>query len=196
MTRGSLFKWIVPAGLLVAVVFGTIGGGAIASHDEGTPEASPQASPGATMDMGGTGAAYLTVRNEGETDRLLGGQTDKAEAVEVHEVVDEGGVMQMRPLADGLEIPAGGEVILEPGGYHLMLFGLTEDLVVGMTFDLTLRFERAGDVVVSVVVRRSAPEGDDVQTVRAGDLTIAGAWARPAPALRESLGTPSASPTM
>lgn len=160
--------------------------------------ASPEASPMAGemgMGMGGTGAAYMVITNAGaESDHLIGGSTSVTEVVEIHEIVDNAGVMEMRPLAEGLEIPANGTVVLEPGGYHVMLIGLTEDLVADMTFDLRLRFEQAGEVTVPVVVQRSAPKGDEIQTTQVGDLTISGVWSRPAPALRDEMGTPEASP--
>ena len=65
--------------------------------------------------------------------------------------------MTMVELADGLELPAGEAVNLEPGGYHVMLLQLAEPLVAGETFDLTLTFETAGTQVVSVEVRDNAP---------------------------------------
>jgi copper(I)-binding protein len=195
MTRSTTIKFLVSAVLLVAVALGIAGRGVVA-EDEATPAASPMASPGAGMGMGGTGAAYMTIANAGAAaDRLIAGQTSVAEVVEIHEIVPEGDVMQMRPIEGGLEVPAGGSVTLEPGGYHVMLIGLSEDLVAGMTFDLTLTFEQAGDVVVQVVVQRSVPEGDEVQTFQVGELTITGPWSRPAPALRDAMGTPAASPT-
>lgn len=83
--------------------------------------------------------------------------------------------------------------MLAPGGYHVMLIGLTGDLTEGMTFDLTLTFEKAGDVIIPVTVQRAAPEGDAIVSIEAGDLTITGVWSRPAPALLMD-GTPEASP--
>lgn len=173
--------------------------------------AAAQATPAATlgagmamegdMGMSGTGAAYMTIRNGGaEPDRLVAGETAVAEVVEIHEIVEQEGVMEMRPLAEGLEVPAGGEVLLEPGGYHVMLIGLTEDLRNGMTFDLTLRFETAGEVVVPVRVRPRAELADEATPVpptTLGDLSIEGVWSRPAPAFGGGMGmaTPAATPT-
>lgn len=62
------------------------------------------------------------------------------------------GMTGMQPV-DRIEIPAGGTVRLEPGGYHLMLMDLTEMPAVGSTVELTLTFETAGDVVVQAEVR-------------------------------------------
>ena len=63
------------------------------------------------------------------------------------------GVMQMRQLADGLAIPAGGSVALKPGSYHVMLIGLKKPLAAGETFPLTLTFAKAGNISVTVPVQ-------------------------------------------
>lgn len=106
------------------------------------------------------GAAFLAIANKGAlTDRLLSAASPAAEKVELHTHVMDGNVMRMRAV-DAIEIAAGGTVKLEPGGLHVMLFGLKQQLVVGQTFPLTLRFERAGEIVVDVQVERmSGPPG-------------------------------------
>ncbi|HQV56683.1 MAG TPA: copper chaperone PCu(A)C [Ilumatobacteraceae bacterium] len=58
---------------------------------------------------------------------------------------------------DSLDIPAGTAVELKPGGYHVMLIGLVKPLVAGSNVELTLTFEKAGDVKVTVPVRDDAP---------------------------------------
>lgn len=104
------------------------------------------------------GAAYLVVHNRGETaDRLLGADTPAAAKAEVHEHVHQDGLMKMRQVEGGLAIPAGAEAVLEPGGTHLMLFGLKQPLEDGQRFPLTLHFEKAGDLQVDVVVQKDAP---------------------------------------
>jgi hypothetical protein len=66
-----------------------------------------------------TGAGYLTIHNTGATpDRLTGGAADFG-AVEIHQMTTENGVMTMRELKDGLNIPAHGTIRLAPGGYHI-----------------------------------------------------------------------------
>ena len=54
---------------------------------------------------------------------------------------------------DLVEIPAGGEVSFEPGGYHVMLLDLAEPLAVGDSLSLVLTFEEAGDVEIEAEVR-------------------------------------------
>ncbi len=97
------------------------------------------------------GAAWLTIRNAGGEDRLVGAESPAAARVELHTHIHEGGVMMMRKV-EGVDIPAGGEAALEPGGDHLMLFGLKAGLKTGDRFPLTLLFEKAGAVTVEVRV--------------------------------------------
>jgi copper(I)-binding protein len=56
-----------------------------------------------------------------------------------------------------LEVPAGGELVLEPAGSHIMLVDLAGSLDEGASFDVTLHFETAGDEIVTVEVRDEAP---------------------------------------
>ncbi len=107
------------------------------------------------MGMGGTnGAAYMTIENTSEEDdRLVSASTDVAATVEIHTVTMTDGVMQMRQLDEGLEVPAGENVVLEPGGYHIMMIDLQDSLEVGDTFDIELEFENAGMMTVNVEVR-------------------------------------------
>ncbi|RUY67895.1 copper chaperone PCu(A)C, partial [Mesorhizobium sp. M7A.F.Ca.CA.001.09.2.1] len=69
-----------------------------------------------------------------------------------HEMGVKDGVMTMRPVAGGLEIPAGGKVALAPGGYHLMFMGLKRQPKQGEKFSATLTFEKAGAVSVDFAV--------------------------------------------
>jgi copper(I)-binding protein len=170
-----------------------------AAHADEHGAATPAAGHGAEMAMTGTAAAFMLIQNVGdEDDVLLGGETEVANVVEIHEMAEVDGVMQMRPLADGLVIPAGGEETLKPGGYHIMLFGLREDLTNGKTYRLTLHFEKAGEVTVPVTVRPRAELAADATPaapVSSGDITISDPWSRPAPATGMSdMAAPEASP--
>ncbi len=101
----------------------------------------------------GTGAVYFELHNHAETgDELLGVSTDIAEAAELHlSSVDENGVMQMQMQAS---IPLGpdADVLFAPGGLHIMLVGLKQDLAPGDTFDVTLRFKTHEDITLTVTV--------------------------------------------
>jgi hypothetical protein len=85
-----------------------------------------------------------------QADSLIYAQTDIAERSEIHESMmgSDGSMhMQMHP---SLEIPANGSLELSPGGYHVMLIGLIDDLTPGEEFTLRLRFEKAGEISVPV----------------------------------------------
>jgi periplasmic copper chaperone A len=100
------------------------------------------------------GGGFLTIENKGSTpDRLIGGSTDAASKIEVHEMAMKDGVMTMRPLDNGLTIDPGKTMKLAPGGYHLMMFDLKDQLKQGDTVPVTLKFEKAGEVKVSLAVQ-------------------------------------------
>lgn len=91
------------------------------------------------------GGGFMIITNTGdEPDRLIGFSSPVAAAGEVHEMKVEDGVMTMRELEGGLEIPAHGSVTLAPGGYHLMFIDLKEPIVAGTDVPVTLTFEKAG----------------------------------------------------
>ena len=100
------------------------------------------------------GGAFMTIANTGTAaDRLTGGSTPVAGRVEIHTMTMEGDVMKMRQLEDGLEVPAGGEVTLKPGSFHVMLMDLKQPLKAGETVPLTLTFAGAGALETQLEVR-------------------------------------------
>lgn len=123
--------------------------------------------------MTSAGAVYMTIQSA-EGDELLSVAVDASVAADaqVHETVTAGGMtgdsmpmdttggmsgqMTMQEV-DSIVIPAGESVQLMPGGYHIMLLDLAAPLEIGQTFELTLTFANAGDVVVTVEVRDDAP---------------------------------------
>ena len=68
------------------------------------------------------------------------------------------GQAEMSPV-DGVDVPAGGSVTFEPGGYHVMLTDLTTPLEVGSSITIVLTFEQAGDVEVQAEVREFVEDG-------------------------------------
>ena len=101
-------------------------------------------------------AAYAEIRNAGETpDRLVGAASPAFGAIELHATVRDGDVMRMERV-EAIEVPAGGAVSLAPGGFHVMLFDPAEALADGAEFPLTLSFEAAGEVEVTVAVETPA----------------------------------------
>jgi periplasmic copper chaperone A len=102
---------------------------------------------------GATSAVYLTIDNAGsQADALVSASSAAAKAVELHEVKNEGGTMKMRPVQK-IPLPAGGKVELKPGGYHVMLIGLTRDLKPGETVPVTLVFEHGAQLKIDAAVK-------------------------------------------
>lgn len=113
-----------------------------------------------TIGQGKVTAAYMTIINASEgDDALVGATSHKANSVELHQTkMADDGVMRMRP-EEGIPIPAGGKVQLAPGGYHLMVMGLSEPLVDGSSLPLTLEFAKAGSMELVIPVRATAGGG-------------------------------------
>ena len=112
-------------------------------------QAWTRATPGGAK----TGGGFLTIENKGSTpDRLVGVSADAAGKVEVHEMAMDGGVMKMRPVEGGLAIDPGKTVKLAPGGLHLMMMDLKSPLKQGDKLPVTLQFEKAGKVAVTLDV--------------------------------------------
>ncbi|MBR1269644.1 copper chaperone PCu(A)C [Bradyrhizobium sp. AUGA SZCCT0222] len=113
-------------------------------------QAWSRATPGGAKIAGG----YLTIENKGSTpDRLIKGAADISGKIEVHEMAVNNGVMTMRELDKGLAIEPGKTVKLAPGGYHLMLMDLKGPLKQGDKVPVTLEFEKAGKVTLSLDVQ-------------------------------------------
>lgn len=106
--------------------------------------------------MGGNGAVYFLLHNHTlQDDELTGASSDAAEAVEIHETrAGQNDTMQMM-MRPSIPLPAGEELKFEPGGYHLMLVGLKQDLNVGDEFKVTLHFKNHADIVMTVRVQES-----------------------------------------
>jgi copper(I)-binding protein len=104
---------------------------------------------------GANSAVYMVLANGGAAaDRLVAAQADVSNAIEIHETKMEGDVMRMQQVEGGIEVPAGGQVELKPGGLHVMLIGLTRDLNVGDKFPLTLEFASGATLQVEAEVRQ------------------------------------------
>jgi copper(I)-binding protein len=137
----------------VAVLWGSLAAPVSAQEVKAGDLVITQAWTRATPGGAKIGGGYLTIENKGSTpDRLVGGSADVAAKVEVHEMAMNNGVMTMRPLEKGLAIEPGKTVKLAPGGYHLMMFDLKSPLKQGDKLPVTLEFEKAGKVQVSLDV--------------------------------------------
>jgi periplasmic copper chaperone A len=110
--------------------------------------------PGGDMHGGGavTGAFMLIKNTNTQADMLLGASAEVADEVQIHQTTMSNGVMSMAEVY-GVEIPANGQAELKPGGYHVMLIGLKQELKDGETISLRLNFQDAGEVIVQAAVR-------------------------------------------
>lgn len=139
-------QWAYGIVALCLLATGAMAGNARVQVREAWARAVPAVAPVA--------GGFLTVVNDGDVDdRLLRVESDIAQRVEIHQMRNDGGVMRMRALPEGVTVPAHGKLELKPGGYHLMLIKPRRALVEGGHFEATLVFQRAGRVPVRFQVR-------------------------------------------
>jgi len=102
---------------------------------------------------GNTGVFFVIDNPTSNDDRLLSAESDIAQAVELHKTTMVDDVMKMTPQ-EFVPVPAAEQVIFKPGDLHVMLINLIEQLNVGDRFELTLNFEVAGEVILTVTVEQ------------------------------------------
>jgi copper(I)-binding protein len=142
MKRGLLMSLILPAAL--------IAGSASAAGMKLESAWARTSPPGAQV-----AAVYLRIDNTGgKSDRLLTIRSDVAASAEVHRTTVVEGIARMRPVST-LHVGADEIVAFEPGGLHVMLFGLKQPLLAGQTFQVELGFELSGKQKVTVKVREN-----------------------------------------
>ena len=150
----------IAATLLTALMTGLVGSPARAEDVKGGDLVISQAWSRATPNGAKVGTGYLTIENKGTTaDKLVGVTGDVSSRIEVHEMSMNNGVMKMRPVDGGLTIDPGKTVKLAPSGYHLMIMDLKSPLKQGDKLPLTLQFEKAGKVAVTLDVQGVGAQG-------------------------------------
>lgn len=108
---------------------------------EGAPTTDPERDHDDAASSGVITALYMVIENNGSTAvQLTGVETDVARVVEMHQTQNQTGLMQMRPVAS-IEIPAGDEVLFEPGSFHIMLIDVNRQLETGDDVAVTLVFD-------------------------------------------------------
>lgn len=113
--------------------------------------------------QGMTSAVYFVIQNHNaESDELIGAVSDAANAVEVHESKMENGVMMMNHIESVMLEPS-AKVEFKPGGYHVMMIGLKQDLTIGNEIKVTLQFRNSPDLTLTVPVK--APDGMDMNNM-------------------------------
>lgn len=107
----------------------------------------------ATPKGASVGVGYMKVTNNGTVpDHLTCASASFAAQCQVHSMTMEGGVMQMRPLPNGIEIKPGETVELKPNSFHVMFMGLKQPLEQGKSVKATLKLEKAGTIDVEYAV--------------------------------------------
>lgn len=154
--RRILLEVIFAAALTLSAILASVAGASAAEIMVTEAFARASATPVAT-----SGAAYVSVMNHGaEADRLVAVSTPAADMASLHQSVEENGVMKMPELGPA-EIAPMGTLEMKPGGIHVMLMGLKAPLKKGDTITLTLTFEKAGKLDVTVPVGSVAEMGHD-----------------------------------
>ncbi|MTI42699.1 hypothetical protein JM93_02910 [Roseibium hamelinense] len=124
----------------------------------------------ATPPRAKAGGGFITITNNGsKEDRLVAATSPVSPRVELHEMAVNDGVMQMRELADGITIPAGETISLEPGGLHIMFMGIGEGFKQGSQVPVTLSFEHGGDIEVNLSVAKIGAKNMEHGSMDHGD---------------------------
>ena len=144
--RKSVIEVAAAIALTLAAILALASGASASSVMVMKAYARASATPGAE-----TGAAYVSLMLHGEADRLVAVSTPAARMAGLHESRLVDGVMKMVPV-DGIAVPANGMLEMKPGGYHIMLMGLAAPLKQGEEIELTLTFQKAGEVKVKAKV--------------------------------------------
>lgn len=137
--------------MLIALAFTPLTTAAVASEKSQSDLVIENA--WAKPNFGPNGAAYFTLKNQGNSKRYLkGAESPLSKRVELHQHTDEGGIMKMRKLTKDIEIDKGASVNFKPGGLHVMLFKMEKKLKPGDTLPLNLIFKDGSRQSISVKI--------------------------------------------
>jgi copper(I)-binding protein len=115
-----------------------------------------------TRTAGVVGGYFVLANHGGEPDRLLSAVSPAAQKVEIHAIKVAGADIRVRPLPEGLAVPADATLELKPRGYHLQLTGLSQPPSVGADLPVTLVFEKGGRVDLKLRIEDSGLVGGDI----------------------------------
>ncbi|WP_078698191.1 copper chaperone PCu(A)C [Bartonella sp. Raccoon60] len=100
------------------------------------------------------GSGYLYIINHSDTpDQLIAISTNRAKETEIHSMSVTNNIMQMKKIPNGIEIPGKGEIILKPGGNHIMFIGLSKPFQHNEKINAKLIFEKAGIIEVDFLAK-------------------------------------------
>lgn len=180
------FEWTMAGGWIIEASL-TLPNGDVATDNftfeilnEAAEDAMPNMKHGNTHSgPGEASAVYMRISNRGATDHVIvSAQSAAAERIDFHRTIIEDDIARMEELAS-LVIPAGETLELRPGGAHIMLSGLTEDLQADRAFSLQLKCS-TGTVYELDVHIADMHMGEKNDAVSHGDLVFSNRWARPA----------------
>lgn len=140
-------RTLIAAGMVLALMAGACS----SSDGDGIVVEDPwgRSSPMAANN----GVFYMTLKGADTADRLVSAYAFVCGTTELHQTIITDGVMKMQHAEGGIEISAGGEARLEPGGYHVMCIDKASEFKVGDIIPLTLTFENAESQTVDAVIR-------------------------------------------
>lgn len=182
------FTWTMAGGWIVEASL-TLPNGDIAVEtfsfeilaEAGADDMSDMDHSGMGNPPGETSAVYMRIRNRGATDHIIvSAESAAAEQIDFHRTVVENDIARMDAL-DALVIPAGETLELRPGGAHIMLSRLTEDLGLDSEFSLELKCS-TGELYTLDISIANMPPSESADAVSYGDLVFSNRWARPASA--------------
>lgn len=108
-------------------------------------------------------AAFMVIKNTGNSEvKLIKANNPASRITELHTHLNDGGVMKMRPVP-AIDIKAGGEALLQPGGLHIMLIDLKAPLKEGDSVPITLTFADGSSMQIEARVMRPSPTGMPMQ---------------------------------
>ncbi len=116
-----------------------------------------------TAEEGMTGVFGVLANGSDEEITVVSADYDAAGLVELHEVLSEGTDATMREKEGGFPIPAGGSATLEPGGDHIMLMELTEDLRPGAEATVTVEFSDGSTTEFTAAVKDYAGADEEYE---------------------------------
>jgi copper(I)-binding protein len=159
LTLAAMKRCVLGVAIMTCLVVSAASAEEVKAGDLVITQAWSRATPGGAK----TGGGFLTIENKGSSpDKLVGVSADVAGKIELHEMTTADGVMKMRPIEGGLTIDPGKSVKLAPGGLHLMMMDLKSPLKQGDKLPVTLQFQKAGKVQVTLDVQAvgaPAPSG-------------------------------------
>ncbi|MDG1311459.1 MAG: copper chaperone PCu(A)C [Porticoccaceae bacterium] len=101
-----------------------------------------------------TTAGFLSITNSGSTPcLLLSAESQLSDRLEFHEHLHSDGMMRMRPVTGGINVPAGETVVFKPGGLHIMLFNIQQPLIAGESTRLQFNTDQCGILDISAEIR-------------------------------------------